>query len=158
MNEECTKRYLDAQMTHEEERELLHVLENKDSLDIDEKVLRLMLQNKATCSVDASDVLEKDESALYDCLAEARHRNSRRLWWSRIAAVAAIFIVLVAGLTVRAVYRANHPQSVAYIYGNKVEDERLAEDMMCQVMDEIFNRPDVEGELNEIFNSAKHEK
>ena len=170
--DKLAKKYWDGQTTPQEEHTLLLQLKDKPSLTPDEEALLTLLEDVAPTLAVRTEWLEEDESALFDAMMQQRephqtstpllpspsltHRHTppKKIWRTHLlrASLAAamlcgaIWLVRLAVLSV-----PDTSQAVTYIYGNRVEDEQMALDMMEHTMGEFFAENEVETTLGDIF-------
>lgn len=146
MKEELTKKYLDGTATHEEEGLLRDLLLEEPSPTPQERALKAMLRLRPARMEAREEWMQEDESALFDSMVPPQRHGVKRLRWLLPAAAAALVAV------VWMVCRPDGGESaVTYIYGNKVESEALAMEMMEQTMDELLDRPAMEDEMGQLL-------
>lgn len=170
MKEILIKKYMAGTSTHQDEQKLLRLLQEEPQPTAEDQALLSMLSMSVSALQGQEAWLEEDESELFDQLMKEQHeeeaedaipqRNTptlklppRRLPRLLVRAMAAAAILSGVFFAVRTLWQDNRQDmTVTYIYGNKVEDREMAMDMMHETMGDLFNRPDVESELADLFN------
>lgn len=155
MIEHLIQKYLEAETTREEERELQQLLLLREHLTSQEKAILQMVSFAE--NVDA-DVDDNDETDLYDQMMAEQEKGGvisrfAAINWRRVVPVAAILSALVLGSSY--IIRSLHSDdmAVAYIYGNEVKDSKVAISMMRNTLSEVLENPDnVEDQLTDILN------
>lgn len=170
MKEILIKKYMAGTATHQEERDLLLLLQAEEHPDAESQVILDMLEMTADEMEPQEHWMEEDESALFDqMMTEQTHSAASETPLShkpavslfnppRVARRIALRIIASAALLTGVIF-ATKPfwhedgdTAVTYIYGSKVEDTSIALEMMQETMGDLFDRPDVESELTDIFN------
>ncbi|GEM_PF-6842888 len=171
MKENLIDKYMAGTSSHEEEQQLLALLQAESTLSPEDQMLLDMLRMN-THEVEMQDSwLEEDESKLFDSLMETPDNKvvteDKELQQSvtthkrppRQLRVIAIRILATAAVLTGAFYAArplwnnsSKDMTVTYIYGNKIEDSQVAMNMMQETLGDIFDRPDVESELTDLLN------
>lgn len=171
MIEILKRKYMAGTSTHQEEQELHRLLQETPSLTAEDQALLEMLEIGA-CEMEAEeDWLQEDETKLFDRLMEEQAKAEpaeeaipqrstlvlqlppRRLQRIVIRLMATAAVICGAFFATRSMWLPENTDSaVTYIYGNKVENSEIAMDMMHETLGDIFDRPDVESELSNIFN------
>lgn len=156
MKQTLKKKYLSGTSTHEDERQLLALLEQEPHPSPDDLALLSLLTSSVQTVQPCEAWLEEDESELFDYLMQERSttgaQNRRPIRLAiRIIAAAAVLSGIV--FLCRPLWQTPPDNmTVAYLYGNKIEDPRMSMDMMEETMTELFDRPDVESELAALLN------
>ncbi len=157
--------------THEEEQTLRQLLHEEGTLTAEEQLIASML-TQTTDRLEACDAwMDEDESALFDEMMKEKHdsdadeqgiseqpilsivhppRHIGHTVWRIMALAAALTGVFF--LTVPLWKDSQGNMAVTYFYGEKMENEELAMDMMHETMSDIFDRPDIETELTDLLN------
>lgn len=143
--EQLIERYLAGETTPEEERQLALEVSQPDAPE-DWRIIAEMLGTLTT------------DEALYDQMMEARHaatKTKTRLMSMKWVWTAAACLVAVA-ITVPLVWnRQSTPDTVAYIYGQKVTDEDVVMEMMASTMADVLDNGSdaVAQDLEDIFGN-----
>lgn len=156
--------------TRQDEQELLRLLQEEPQPTAEDQALLTMLSMSVSALQGQDTWLEEDESELFDQLMKEQQqeeaveplpqRNTltlklppRRLPRLLVRSMAAAAILCGVFFAARTLWQDNRQDmTITYIYGNKVEDKEIAMDMMHETMGDLFNRPDVESELTDLFN------
>lgn len=149
MKEELIRKYTNGTATHEEARRLLGLFREAPTLTPEEKALKSMLQLESIRMEACPEWAEEDESALFDNMVRRRRRIATLRWLLPVAATVAL-VWLVSDIVEWKPFRQE--TTITYIYGNKIENEPLAMDMMQQTMSELLDRPALEDEMGRLFN------
>lgn len=171
MKENLIDKYMAGTSSHDEEQQLLSLLQAEKSLSPEDQMLLDMLSMTSNEVEIQDNWLEEDESELFDLLMKESENNTVATEKEqqqpatthkrppRHLKVIAIRILASAALLTGAFYAARplwnatkDDTSVTYIYGNKIEDSQVAMNMMQETMGDIFDRPDVESELTDLLN------
>lgn len=170
MKEILIKKYMAGTSTHQDEQELLRLLQEEPQPTAEDQALLSMLSMSVSAQKGQEAWLEEDESELFDQLMKEQQQEKaveplpqrdtltlrlppRRLPRLLVRAMATAAILCGVFFAVRTLWLDNRQDmTVTYIYGNKVEDKEIAMDMMHETMGDLFNRPDVESELTDLFN------
>ena len=171
MKEILLKKFIAGTSTHEEEQKLLALLQEIEFPTLEEETLIDLLSMNAAPLEDETRWMDEDESELFDQLMKEQEITTETLITEmeqpkstpstppRFTKIVAIRILAAAALLSGIFFAArpylnslNQDQTVTIFYGNKVEDSRVAMDMMEETMCDIFDRPDVETELADLFN------
>lgn len=166
------QKFMAGTSTHEEEQTLRCMLQEEGQLTTEEQLIASMLE-LPTDSIKGCDTwMDEDESQLFDEMMKAeqdaatdeqrlreqtplsithppRH-ISRTIW--RVMSVAAVLTgIFIASVPLWKESR-NSNMTVTYLYGERMENEELAMDLMHETMYDIFDRSDIETELTDLFN------
>ena len=171
MKEILIKKYMNGTSSRQDEQTLLRLLQEEPLPTAEDRALLSMLEMSAS-EVQGQDTwLEEDESELFDQLMKEQHGEvlqtealpqrsrpsyklpPRHLPRIIIRSMAAAAILCGVFFAARIIWKDSQQDvTVTYLYGNKVEDSEMAMDMMHETLGDIFDRPDVESELTNLFN------
>lgn len=173
--ERLTEKYLKGQTTPQEERELLQMLKSAEVLTPDDEALLMLLENEAPLLQGNTAWLEEDESALFDTLMRkegwhdkqspaacdphlsihsAPPRRTRWVLWTSVSLIAAMLccVFYLNSTSFVTMVKGNSDNlAVTFIYGNRVENEQMALDMLEETMGELFAQNEVEDALSGFF-------
>lgn len=173
MKEILIQKYMAGTSSREDERQLLVLLQAEAHPSAEDQTLLDMLALSFPPVEAREEWLEEDESELFDQLMAGREHETaqdeaelhqaltppsqpprRRVLRIALRIMASAAILTAIFFASRQYRQPASEENVAvtYIYGNKVEDPKLAMDMMQETMGEIFDRPSVESELSDLFN------
>lgn len=171
MTEILKRKFMAGTSTHQEEQELRRLLRALPCPTAEDQALLEMLEISAYEMEAEEDWLQEDETELFDRLMEEQFGEEaaeealqtrktltvklppKRTMRFVVRAMTTAAALCAVFLVTRAIWQSDSTNTtVTYIYGEKVENSSMAMDMMHETLGDIFDRPDVESELSNIFN------
>lgn len=146
--EQLTERYFAAETTPDEERELCRFLASpqgqQPQFDDVRHVMGYLITARRLHTAPAAQ-----------SPATPAHAPARRLRWKRLAAAAAVALVLVVPPVARYVWQSRNV-CVAYVNGQKITDPQLVMQQArrsIEIVADTPNRPTMDSQLNDMFST-----
>lgn len=149
-----TDKYLQGLTTKSEEQELLHLLGQIEQRTAEQETLLLMLSTPAVTCQQIDTWMQQDEQEEYDRLVAEHHHRKRHIQLRVWSIAASVLLVLSIGIT--ALMHQPQTDAVAWVYGQKVQDEEAVMQLMASTMEEVMNTPSDES-IAELSNILNHE-
>lgn len=147
-----TDKYLQGLTNKSEEQELCRLLGQIEHRTPEQEALWRMLSTPAVTDEQIDAWMQEDEQEEYDRLVAERKSQKRHIHLRMWGVAASILLVLGIGITT--LMHQRETDTVAWIYGEKVQDEEAVMQLMASTMEDVMNTPTDEcvAELTDILN------